>query len=323
MQPNKDMLVNIALVVIAVGVTFLLLEGVFRIYLGNNLSYEYRNGAWFLEPEQQGFTHVNGKVATINEHGFRGEYNADKNAVLVLGDSFTFGYCLADNETLPYRTEQVLADRFGCDVEFVNAGVPGYGVHHMIALYEQEFASYPVDHVVLTMIEPDVLRQPSDASPYAERRMVARKLIRSSSFLAFMKPRLDVFRQFITGRDELSDTKFDEYLHADQQRIAAFQDRLQEQNKTLILHAWVYEQNQTGFYHAMQRFAEQEDIPILANHYPAVVEDYGEERDALYCSDGHPSPRYTARAAETLSAELHPLIRDACQAPPVNGNVTD
>lgn len=320
MERNKDLIVNILIVFFAFAVTFLLLEGFFRIYLGSNLSYEYHNSSWFLEPDQRGFTLANGKLATINEHGFRGDYDQNKPQILFLGDSFTFGYCLRDNETLAYHVEQELKQDHACSMEVLNGGVPGYGVYHMTTLYEKKFADYPADYVVLNLIPEDVYRQPS-ANPYAERRMFARKLIRSSSFIAFMKPRLKIFRNLITGEDRIADN-YEEYLQRDQERIRRFDDRLEAENKTLILNPWIYGANQTDFYYDMRRFAEQENIPLLENPYPQVVESYNGEKEDLYCSDGHASGTHTQRFADMLADQLYGQVQDVCAAPSVNGSLS-
>ncbi|MDY6765994.1 MAG: GDSL-type esterase/lipase family protein [Candidatus Nanohaloarchaea archaeon] len=308
----RDVGINILLVVSALAATFLMLEGFFRVYLGSNLDYTYDNNSWYLKPSQTGFTTPDPRSeATINRFGFRGDYNTSEPAVVVLGDSLTFGYCLPDNETLPYRLEQRLEERYGCSVEVVNAGVPGYGVQQMIELYDRRFSGYPGRYVVLSIIRPDILRQKED-NPYTARKRIARRLIRRSSFLAFMKPRLDILRQFVTGKQQLMDARFDQYLPQDKQRIARFARRLEQQNKTLILHVWAHRPNRSAFYDEMARFAAQEDITIIGNHYPTIMAEYGGDRSALLCSDGHPSGTYTDLIAGELDSFFRQRLRPHC-----------
>lgn len=68
-------------------------------------------------------THV-----ALNERGFRGpSWRAEaRRRVLVLGDSFTFGYGVEYEQAYPAVTERMLAQA-GCSAAVFNAGVPGYG----------------------------------------------------------------------------------------------------------------------------------------------------------------------------------------------------
>ncbi len=69
---------------------------------------------------------------TVGELGLRGGdpsprgHNALR--ILCLGDSFTFGYGVAEEETWPVLLQHRLASRYpNCDIDVLNAGVPGYG----------------------------------------------------------------------------------------------------------------------------------------------------------------------------------------------------
>lgn len=55
--------------------------------------------------------------------------------VLTVGDSFTYGHALANEQTMPAHLEKILNES-GYDVNVFNAGVPGYGVdqHYRMAL---------------------------------------------------------------------------------------------------------------------------------------------------------------------------------------------
>ncbi|MBN1426379.1 hypothetical protein JXA88_17670 [Candidatus Fermentibacteria bacterium] len=65
---------------------------------------------------------------TINDRGFRGgPWRLDMSRrVLVLGDSFTFGYGVEESEAYPAVLERLSAHE-GCPTAVYNAGVPGYG----------------------------------------------------------------------------------------------------------------------------------------------------------------------------------------------------
>jgi lysophospholipase L1-like esterase len=75
--------------------------------------------------------------------------------VLVLGDSFAFGYGVEDEESFPRRLEARWRAE-GRAVEVLNAAVPGYSAdHHLVVLRERGFALAP-DLVLVALCENDV-----------------------------------------------------------------------------------------------------------------------------------------------------------------------
>lgn len=91
--------------------------------------------------------------AQINNLGFRGpDFNLVKSAsvfrVVCLGESSTFGYRDADDETYPFLLQK-LFERDGLPVEVINAGFPYYNSSSIRSLLEQEILSYGPDLVTL------------------------------------------------------------------------------------------------------------------------------------------------------------------------------
>ena len=97
--------------------------------------------------------------AEINDLGFRGhepDPALDGDAglrVVCLGDSFTFGWGVEDDETYPVRLEAALAaarERAGAGpAEVLNVGLPGYNTWQEHRLYEKLVRSMAPDVVVL------------------------------------------------------------------------------------------------------------------------------------------------------------------------------
>jgi hypothetical protein len=74
---------------------------------------------------------------TIDTSGFRisspnKEQNGIKNCILLMGDSFTFGEGVMDEETYPYKVGLITKG----STRTINLGLTGYGPHHMLALIE-------------------------------------------------------------------------------------------------------------------------------------------------------------------------------------------
>lgn len=124
-----------------------------------------------LVPDQDAYTHD--RPARVNRAGLRrsSEISPEKprgeRRVLVLGDSFTFGNGVLDDETYPAVLEALLRDA-GIPAEVLNAGVQGYSVHQEAAwLAERGFALDP-DVVIVGFYANDVTI-PEDPAEVATR----------------------------------------------------------------------------------------------------------------------------------------------------------
>jgi len=95
-------------------------------------------------------------IQTINSGGFRGrEYSVEKPEevyrIVVLGDSFTFGLGLNDNETFSYHLEQLLNEKniSGKRFEVLNFGVSGYNTVQEVAMLKMKALKYLPDMVII------------------------------------------------------------------------------------------------------------------------------------------------------------------------------
>ncbi|MGQ0735472.1 MAG: GDSL-type esterase/lipase family protein [Acidobacteriota bacterium] len=88
----------------------------------------------------------------INSQGLRNDELAPKKAgtvrILFLGDSFTFGVGVEQEDSFPARVQAELATR-GIPIEAVNAGVPGYGTAEQATWLERRPDLLDSDLVVL------------------------------------------------------------------------------------------------------------------------------------------------------------------------------
>ncbi|MFH1850498.1 MAG: hypothetical protein ABH879_10060 [archaeon] len=309
----RGLVLNLGLAAIALVFCFAFLEAAFRIYLGSSLHYEYFDDSWALKPNQAGFTYPNGKLATVGSEGYRGSaVPAAGQTILFLGDSFIFGFAIGDNDTVP-----VLFESMTEGFRVINGGVPGYGIDHMIQIYDCKYARYRPQYVILSYLEPDIFRQKRPQDRYYQRELLARKLVRTSSLLGFLRPRVEVFNEILTGDESLKEKNYEPFFREDMQRIAEFNEHLKKQNATLILHPWIYKKSQDAFYNRLSEMAESEGIRIFPNYYPAVFEEYQGELRELYAEDGypdmedgHPSEIQTRRLAELMARDFMAICRD-------------
>ena len=112
---------------------------------------------WAHQPGQEGIfeTRQFRTLVRINENGFRDRSHSfarqsEIERILVLGDSFAWGYGVEESE----RFSQLLEK--SPDVEVINAGVSGYSTDQELLWYQREGIRYDTDLVILAFTGNDV-----------------------------------------------------------------------------------------------------------------------------------------------------------------------
>ena len=114
---------------------------------------------WTLKPDIKDLRVFDGKILNSNSRGFRGktEYDPErtpgKRRIIVLGDSFTFGEEVSDDETYSHDLESELPN-----TEVLNLGVQGYGHDQMLLYLKEEGIKYHPDVVIVGFAYLDVYR---------------------------------------------------------------------------------------------------------------------------------------------------------------------
>lgn len=111
---------------------------------------------WRLKPNQDCYTKIGHQPVHVNSQGVRGpeipvEKPANTIRILSLGDSRTFGWGLADQETYSRRLEQLLQSHTGGGkkIEVINAGVNAWSFPQMLVYFREFGLKYQPDVVVL------------------------------------------------------------------------------------------------------------------------------------------------------------------------------
>lgn len=122
-------------------------------------------------------------IANLNKRAFRGAYvssNSDgergerespctKDCVLFLGDSFCFGECVNDNQTIPYLFEKKAGS-----VPSVNLGVHGYGIDQQYLYLKEVISKYNPKLICFIICYEDFGRNFLDFRDYAKPKYVLR-----------------------------------------------------------------------------------------------------------------------------------------------------
>ncbi|MEK7859320.1 MAG: GDSL-type esterase/lipase family protein [Elusimicrobiota bacterium] len=125
---------------------------------------------WAVKPDLPGIEVFDHKKLTTDAHGVRGlghayDKPAGKRRLVVLGDSFTFGDEVGDEETYPARLQALLPK-----AEVINLGVHGYGHDQMLIRFNEEGVKYHPDLVLLGFIGGDMPRNRLAFRDYAKPR---------------------------------------------------------------------------------------------------------------------------------------------------------
>jgi lysophospholipase L1-like esterase len=195
---------------------------IFRLAPGSPLIFR-------LPPSHDGRVHIPAPERDVpyrtNADGFRDPARAAKRQrvprVLVLGDSYTFGWGVADHQPYPQRAEALLRER-GIDVEVITAGVPGYNTEQEAFLLRELLPRYRPDVVVVGYVMNDAEPQQNVPQPpgltyrYAwswawedARELVRRRLLHDADWVSPNKwlPDSDYARGFAEGSPRWRESK--------------------------------------------------------------------------------------------------------------------
>jgi len=113
-----------------------------------------------------------------NAHGLRDRDRPAKapgtTRVLVMGDSYTWGYAVLEDEAYPQVAERLLAERGRPDIDVINGGIPDYNSRQERQLLEQLMPIYQPDAVFLAYVvndaEPSTAMDPAPEEVYRHSR---------------------------------------------------------------------------------------------------------------------------------------------------------
>ncbi len=128
---------------------------------------------WIPKPNLRDVKTFDNKTLSTNSKGLRGKKdfpytkNKEKLRILILGDSFTFGDEVSDDETYSSYLQEMLPH-----TEVINMGVHGYGHDQMLILLKEEGVKYEPDIVILGFLSLDMSRNLLEFRDFAKPRFV-------------------------------------------------------------------------------------------------------------------------------------------------------
>lgn len=347
----RGLAVNLALAVVSVTITIIGLEIVLRF-----AGFQTR-GSWSEPPYERvdGIGHAfkpgyegtmykgissGGREVpvSINSLGMRGpDIPAEKppgtKRVLVVGDSFAFGYLLPNEDSMPALLEGLLDQKGLGDVQVINGGVPGFGIVNAAGLVEQRGLTLAPDVLVLAASPGDIadagVRTDHDAGGGGSRVKISRaalfKLVRTSAIMTFM--------QYLGFQG----------VHMMDPKLSLQSGLHAKVPPPSIQEAWNRYARPFG---ELAKLARERDLPLVLLAYPGELELFSDnttvrdrwkalaaengvtfvdvlpalkERrlDDLYLpADGHPSKDGNQIVAEKLAETIGPMLQGAQRTPP-------
>lgn len=107
---------------------------------------------------------LGGKIYTVetNKKGLRDEYFKEKPSndtyrILVIGDSYTFGWGVNESDRYTELLERRLETKGGKDYQVINAGIPGWGMKDYYTFLRERGLSYHPDMVIIGIVGNDFI----------------------------------------------------------------------------------------------------------------------------------------------------------------------
>ena len=246
-------------------------------------------------------------ITTINSIGLRSDeikLDASEKRILFLGDSFTFGEGVKDNETTPSRLSEILKYDNISGFNIINGGMRGWGVFQMQRLLYNNFNKFNPEIVILIYKEGDEIRQPfksiEEEKQYMKKHTFQNKLRKISKFITW------IYRKIVILRSRLQNKGVDNYIPVDEInlrkdlisndliRIDSINNYCKKNNIDFLLVGWLDKDPRLDskltkiFKDKLIKFSNTNNVPLLLIGDSIFPEKYSED-ELKIAGDGHPT----------------------------------
>lgn len=255
---------------------------------------------------------------TVNTQGFRGtedigSRDTSRQRIFLLGDSYTWGSGINDNETYAAQLEALSDGR----LDVINGGSPGWGMFQFQVRLERWIDELAPDVVVVFINTADILRQPY-ANEEQEREFLRRSTLRNnirriSKIITVTVRLLERYRLQRQNRQVANAVPmnnvggvrpelYERLLAEDTSRLSDMVELTRQEGASLVLVAWPQQIPTTDmFLAAMRAFADEHEIQYVDMTATLAEHDYDSYTLPM---DHHPSALGHRLIAERLLAVL-------------------
>lgn len=250
-----------------------------------------------------------------NSHGLRDRPPKTAGAlrVLVIGDSYTWGYAVAGEEAFPQVAERILRARGAAGAEVVNGGIPDYNSRQKRQLLERLLPIYQPDAVVLAYVVNDA--EPSTAMPTPPEETYRHSRSWFLTELAEVANRR-LFRRkvFVSAKDTVSGTYLEGFAESShkwrdsKQAIREMRDLCVAAGlpfTILMLPDFTLDFDERYVFRPIHEAVVSWGRELNVPAYDLLPPFMGQDHQALWVPwDGHPNAEAHRRMAELLVARI-------------------
>ena len=282
----KKILSSFLLFLIIMSVFFILGEIITRNTIGNRLIVDVEpSGMHHFEPNQFGwYGHDTIYPAKINNIGARGE-NVDiknKKKVIFLGDSYTFGWRLKDDETFPYYFGNLTNDNV------INFGMGGFGLDHMISSYDFHNNLFKSGDTIIVVLTEGNFYVP--LSPYKSdwKKEAFWEVKRRSAFTSYIWARFSAWKASFK-QDSSSELNTTVFSDENKEKLVDFNNKITNNNQNVV---YVFlEHDFSDYSKEAERFCNEKNLKCITD-IPIITEKVKNEGKEIFTVDGHHNSKY-------------------------------
>ena len=288
----KNNLLSLLVFIIIMSVFFIVGELVTRNTIGNRLIVEVESsGMHHFEPNQFGwYGHDTVFPARINNLGARGDdVNLEdlekKRSVVFLGDSYTFGWRVKDEETFSFYFDRLIDND---NVDVMNFGMGGFGLDHLIANYKFNKNLFKEGDIFIVTLEKSNFYVP--LSPYKTdwKKELFWEVKRKSAFISYIWARFSAWKASLNSTSP-SRSDITVFSEENKRKLISFNNDLLKNRQSLV---YIFlEHNHSNYSIDAERFCLENTL-ICITDIPNVVKEVEMEGKEVYTLDGRHNSRY-------------------------------
>ena len=306
-QKFKKILSNLVLLVFSIVLFFIFGEIFSRIFIGDILIKQVEdNGFSYYKSNQNGgySTQYGSMEARINNIGARGkdvdvDFIKKNNKYVFLGDSFTFGWGLKDNETIPYYFKEFMNLD---NSQVLNYAEERYGVKHMVESYRHYNELFNEgDIIVMVIMEHDFNRTIKSINKSSLNYFLI-EIRRHSSFISYLYEKEYFLMEILYGLRTKKEHEFflsqklgGPYFNEEKEKeLIEFRNILNEKNQTLVIVFYEEEEHSKFSEDYSKRakiFCEKNNIYCITN-ISSIIKKI-DKKIGKYAVDGKHSSAYS------------------------------
>ena len=270
-------------------VFFILGEVITKNTLGDRLIVDVEsNGMHHFEPNQFGwYGHDTIYPSKINNIGARGEdvdINEIKNkkSTVFLGDSYTFGWRLKDDQTFPYYFGNLTNDNV------LNFGMGGFGIDHMISSYDFHNNLFKSEDTIIIVLTEGNFYVPLSSYKSDWKKEAFWEVKRKSAFTSYIWARFSAWKASFKS-DSSAKLNTTVFSNENKKKLVDFNKNVIVNGQNLV---YIFlEHDFSNYSKDAEKFCNDNNLKCIVD-IPLVVTKVKNDGKEVFTVDGHHNSKY-------------------------------